>query len=172
MRSLLIKALQLPLALIVMFYEWGWSALSVIFDWLARRPFWAWLESQIRRLPPYPAMLLFVLPSIAMFPVKLAALWLLSHGHAMWGTIVIVAAKLVGTAIVARIFTLTKPALMKLAWFARFYHWFKPWKDGWMNTLRASAPWRFARRLREAARVQVRAMVKAVRSWFRPSRRQ
>ena len=163
MMRLLIRLLQLPLALIVMFYEWGWTHLSHVFVWLARRPLWAKLEAWMARLPPYAALLLFILPSLALFPVKLSALWLVSHGQKILGLIVIIAAKIVGTAVIARIFTLTQPALMQLKWFARFYNWFKPWKDGWMAMLRASAPWRAIR----LARAKMRRWGQRITARFR-----
>ena len=57
----LIRLLQLPLALIVMFYEWGWETLGHVFDWLARRPLWKAMEDAIRRLPPWAALVVFAL---------------------------------------------------------------------------------------------------------------
>jgi hypothetical protein len=159
-----IRSLQLPLALVVMFYEWGWTSLSAVFAWLAQRPLWAKLEAWISRRPPYVALLLFLLPTVVLFPVKLGALWLAAHGQKIIALIVIIIAKIFGTAIIARIFTLTQPALMQLAWFARFYNWFKPWKDTWMATLRASAPWRAIRRIRLRARLQLQRVSAAFRA--------
>ena len=145
MLRFLIRLLQLPLALLVLFYDWGWETLSHVFDWLARRPLWRAMENAIRRLPPWGALLLFALPTMLLFPIKLAALWLIAQGKGALGVIVIVGAKLVGTAVVARLFSLTRPALMQLRWFATFYHWFIPWKDLWLDAIRASWPWRVSR---------------------------
>ena len=64
------------------------------------------------------------------------------------GTLVILMAKLVGTAIVARLFTLTQPALMQLGWFARTYTRWMGWKDALMAQARASWPWRLGRVLK------------------------
>ena len=55
------------------------------------------------------------------------------------------AAKLAGTALVARIFQLTQPALMQLPFFARWYTRWKLWKDGVMRAVRAHPAWRAAR---------------------------
>jgi hypothetical protein len=159
----LLRLIQLPLALVVMFYEWGWQTLSAVFNWLAKRRFWAWLEAQVRRAPPYLALLLFLLPSLALFPVKLGAVWLVTHGQKMLGVALLGIAKVVGTAVVARLFSLTQPALMRLTWFARFYNWFKPWKDGWMTLLRASMPWRMARIV--GRRIKMRLAL--VRQWLK-----
>ncbi|TAG04472.1 MAG: hypothetical protein EAZ30_16620 [Betaproteobacteria bacterium] len=150
-----------------MFYEWGWQSLSAVFAWLAKRPLWGLLESLIRRAPPYVALLLFLLPSLALFPVKLGALWLVAHGQKLLGVGVLIAAKIVGTAVVARLFSLTQPALMQLAWFARFYGWFKPWKDGWLALLRASAPWRLTRIFIGRMKARFRRIREHVQHWLR-----
>lgn len=159
----LLRLLQLPLALIVMFYEWGWATLAHLFDWFARRPWWAAIEAGIRRLPPWPALLLFGAPGVALVPVKLFALWLMASGQQWLGVAVIVAAKVLGTAIVARLFALTQPALMQLAWFARGYRWFVPWKDAWLEAIRASLVWRMARVIKFRLRRALTRLVRLLR---------
>lgn len=163
MLRFLIRLLQLPLALIVLFYDWGWETLAHVFDWLARRPFWRGIENAIRKLPPWAAMLVFLLPTALLFTIKLAALWLVARGQHVVGVLVIVAAKLVGTAVVARLFSLTQPALMQLRWFAAFYHWFIPWKDLWLDAIRASWPWRVGRVIKRRVK---RAVVAAYHKIF------
>ena len=160
----LLRLLQLPLALIVMFYEWGWETLAHVFDWLARKRLWHAMEDAIRRLPPWAALLVFALPSVLLFPVKLLALWLIAHDQGATGVVVIIAAKLVGTAVVARLFNLTQPALLRLAWFAAMYRWFIPWKDAWMNAIRASWPWRAGRVIKYRVK---RALVTTFKKVFR-----
>ena len=46
----------------------------------------------------------------------------------MAGVGVFFLAKVVGTALFARVFALTSPALMRLPWFKRLYDWFVPFK--------------------------------------------
>ena len=164
MLRFLFRLLQLPLALLVLFYDWGWETLSHVFDWLARRPLWRAMENTIRRLPPWAALLVFLVPTALLFPIKLAALWLIAQGKGALGVIVIVGAKLVGTAVVARLFSLTQPALMKLRWFATFYHWFIPWKDLWLDAIRASWPWRAGRVIKRRVK---RSVVAAYNKIFR-----
>ena len=164
MLRFLIRLLQLPLALIVLFYDWGWETLSHVFDWLAKRPLWRALENVIRKLPPWGALLVFLVPTVLLFPIKLAALWLIAQGQHVVGVLVIVAAKFVGTAVVARLFSLTQPALMKLYWFAAFYRWFIPWKDLWLDAIRSSWPWRAGRVIKRRVK---RAAVAAYNKIFR-----
>ncbi len=75
-----------------------------------------------------------------LLPVKLFGLFLLGEGHAMSALLLLLVAKLVGTAILARLFQLVEPALMQLPWFARFYPRWKVWKDGVLERVRLSAP--------------------------------
>ena len=60
-----------------------------VFDWLARRPVVEGDEDAIRRLPPWAALLVFALPSLMLFPVRLLALWLIAHGQRVLGVTVI-----------------------------------------------------------------------------------
>ena len=158
----LIRLVQLPLALILMFYEWGWQSLAHVFDWLAKLPLWRAMENGIRRLPPWAALVLFALPTATLLPVKLAALWLIAQGHEIAGVVLILTAKIVGTAVVARLFSLTQPALLRLAWFAAFYRWLIPWKDAWINAIRASWPWRMGRVMKFRAKRAVMAAYRRV----------
>lgn len=163
MRALLkalARAAAWPLALIVIFEEWGWAPLQRAMAWLAQKLHLRWFEARIQRLPPYPALALFLLPSLLLLPVKLAALWLVGQGHVVWGVVVVALAKLTGTAIVARLFVLTQPALMQLNWFAVAYRRWTSWKHVWLAHIRASWPWRWGRVVRR----------QAVRLWQRLTR--
>jgi hypothetical protein len=61
------------------------------------------------------------------------------------GALLVVAAKVVGTALVARLFTLTRPALMQLPWFARLHRRWIRWKEALLRPVRASWAWRWTR---------------------------
>ena len=156
MITLLLRAIKnlisIPLALLILFEEWGWEPLQALLARCARWRLWAWMEARIRALSPYAALATFALPSVLLLPVKLLALWTLSHGHAVLGAAVIIAAKLVGTAIVARLFNLTRPALMQLAWFAKAYGHWTTWKDNLLTQVRATWAWRMGRVIKRSLR--------------------
>ena len=143
------RGVEAPLALLILFEEWGWEPLKRAMSWLMRWPPLAWIERAIARLPPYAALAVFFVPTLLLLPLKLAALWLIGKGQALLGVAVIVGAKLAGTALVARLFHLTQPALMKLAWFARLYKGWVAWKDAWVLRIRSSWAWRVSRRLKQ-----------------------
>ncbi len=70
-------------------------------------------------LSPGFALAAFLVPMLALLPFKLGGLWLIGKGHALLGLATFLTAKFVGTALFAWLFSLTKPALLQIAWFAR-----------------------------------------------------
>ena len=137
------------LALVLLFEEWGWEPLQRALARIGQLPGLRWLERWISNLPPYAALAVFLVPTALLLPIKLLALWMMSRSWVLGGTLVIVVAKLVGTAVVARLFTLTQPALMTLPWFARLYARWSAWKSALLERVRASRPWRLARQMRQ-----------------------
>jgi hypothetical protein len=149
--------LQVLLALLILLEEWGWRPLGDLLGRLARWRPWAQLETGIARLPPYVALLVFVLPSALLLPLKFLALFLIARGQLVLAGLLFAAAKVVATALVARLFMLTQPALMQIAWFAWLYDRFIPWKDALEEHVRASYVWRVGRVWKARARRMVRA---------------
>ena len=142
MRRALKALFTWAVALLILFEEWGWVPLANAVAWLGRLPVFRWLEQRIQLLPPYAALAVFFLPTLALLPVKLFALWLIGEGQGFLGVAIIVIAKIAGTAVIARLFMLTQPALMQLPWFARLYVRWTTWKDALIAQVRASAAWR------------------------------
>ena len=138
--------------MVLLFEEWGWEPLARSFAKLARLPCWAKLEKSIVALPPWAALLVFAVPALALVPVKLLALYLLGQGYLVGGLLLVIAAKITGTALAARLFQLTHPALMRLAWFARLYGPWKRWKDRVLAQVRNSLIWTQVRRLKQRLR--------------------
>jgi len=144
-----VRGVMLLLAALVLFIEeWGWRPLTAFVARLAAWPPLARLEAWVRAAPPRVALALFLVPAAALFPLKVFALWLIHLGHAVLGLSVIVLAKLVGTALVGRLFILTEAQLMRFAWFARALGWWRATKARVMEALRRSLAWRMARRMR------------------------
>ncbi len=81
------------------------------------------VERRIAALRPRWAFVAFILPSAILVPAKLIGLHAIAAGHWVIGSAVFIVAKVAGVALFSRIFNLTRPALMQLAWFARFYAW-------------------------------------------------
>ena len=162
-------------ALVLFAEEVAWEVLKRVMAALGRLPLIRSLEVMLARLPPYGAAAAFLLPGLLLMPVKIGALWLIAQGHALAGLGVIVAAKLAGTALVARIFTLTRPALMTLDWFARLYRFIMRWRERLYGYVRASSAWQALERMRAALRDALARMkpgwvmlrLRAIRRWRR-----
>ena len=147
-------------AVILAIEEWGWRPLTA---WAARIAEWpplARLEARIRSASPRTALLLFLVPAVLLFPVKLLALWFIHMGRTGLGLIVILAAKLLGTALVGRLFIITEPLLMQFAWFARSLAWWRSTKGRIKLALRNSAGWQAASRLRRRISICMRRMAR------------
>lgn len=149
-------ALQVLLALVLLFEEWGWRPLAAALAWLARFRLWARVELFIAGLPPYGALLALALPTSILFPLKLLSIYLLGHGRIFAAGLLFVGAKIASTALIARLFLLTKPALMQIAWFAAIYNWIMPWKEALFETIRQSWAWRYGRMLKNRVRLEVK----------------
>ncbi|MDP2368087.1 hypothetical protein [Rhodoferax sp.] len=50
LKRLLRSILLAPLAVVLLFEEWGWAPLAALFARLARLPLWAWLERKVAAL--------------------------------------------------------------------------------------------------------------------------
>ena len=145
----LLRGLLLLLAAIVLLIEeWGWRPLTAWAARLAQWPPLSRLEARIRQARPGAALALFLVPAALLFPIKLLALWFIHLGHAVAGVMVIVAAKLLGTALVGRLFILCEPQLMQFAWFARALGGWRATKLRIHDAVSRSGPWRMARWLR------------------------
>jgi len=138
----------LVLAAAVLFIEeWGWRPLTAAAARIGRWPPLARVESLIRQVRPGIALVLFLVPALALFPVKLAALWLIHMGQAALGITVIVLAKVLGTALVGRLFLLTETQLMTFPWFVSAWTWWRATKARVSESVRRSKAWRAARYL-------------------------
>ncbi|HEY2928237.1 hypothetical protein [Piscinibacter sp.] len=150
-------------ALVLAIEEWGWRPLTA---WAARLAKWAplaRLEARIRAAPPSVALALFLVPAVLLFPVKLLALWFIHMGRTMLGVVVIVAAKLLGTALVGRLFIITEAQLVQFAWFARALAWWRATKLRVRAALRRSGGWQAVQRARRRASVWLRRRTRGAR---------
>lgn len=153
----LLRGLLLALAaLVILFEEWGWRPLAAFVARLAQWPPLQRLEARIAAAPRRVALLLFLAPALGLLPVKIGALWLIDQGRAGLGLGLIIVAKIVGTALVGRLFILVERQLMTFPWFARVLGWWNRTKASVLAAVRRTAAWR-----------ALRVMLRAARSWLR-----
>src|SRR6266704_6901756 len=105
-----------------------WVLLAVIFlivAWLVAliplRTFKQWLAERVDTLSPAMTLIVFIVPVIPLFPLKLVGLWLLTHEHWMSAIATIVFAKFLGVGVAAFIFDVTRHKLLEMRWFEALY---------------------------------------------------
>ena len=140
------------LAIVFLIEAWLWRHLEPIVEWvvawLPLRAVKARLAGIIRKLPPAATLVVFAVPIVALFPLKVLGLWLLAHKHWIAAGGVLIFAKLAGLAITAFVFEVTRPKLLQLRWFRWLYEHVLIWLD-WARDL--VAPIR--RRIRRLFRI-------------------
>ncbi len=141
LKRILMPPMIVLAAFIMFFEEWLWDHLVAITARIARAPVFRVIEARLARLSPYSAMVVFLVPGAMLLPVKLAALYFIAHGHPGGGLIVIVVAKLIGTAIVARLYTVCRPALLTISWFRRLCEGLARFKERLYAAIRAMPAW-------------------------------
>ncbi len=160
LRRLFRGLFSIPLAIWIFLEEWVWDEMLALMAWVGKLPPVHWVETQVAKLPPYAALIAFIIPGAILLPFKLAAVWLIAHGHGVYGLWVFVIAKIVGTAFLARIFSLTKPALLTIGWFNRAYLIITAWKERLYAYVRALPVY-------QRIRASARALKLAVKQWWR-----
>jgi hypothetical protein len=163
-RVIIRHILAAVVAAVVLFEEWGWRPLADLLGRLARLAPIAVLEARLRTLPPYGALAVFALPSVLILPLKLVALYLIAQGHTVVAASLFVGAKIVGTALVARIYMLTEHALMQIGWFKRAYDTLMPLKHALVDWARESAAWKYGRVIKLRVKRAVAPLVVSVRT--------
>jgi hypothetical protein len=94
------------------------------------------LRRQIKRLRPYPALLILAVPLAVVEPLKLATIFIAGEGHWITGGLVLLFAYAVSLFVTHWLFQVLKPKLLTLPWFARSWAWFiaareKAWR--WLS---------------------------------------
>ncbi|AFM13389.1 hypothetical protein [Turneriella parva] len=171
MKDFLKRVITAPLyavaAVVVLLEDWLWDDLQRFAEYLGHLPVFHQLEAFVVRLPPAGALAVFLVPTVLLFPVKLVALWLVSGGHVALGVLTMVAAKIVGTALVARIFKLTKPKLLQFSWFAKIYQRITLFKMRIYERLKSTAVYQHLLRLRLNIRESWLRFKTRRKSWLR-----
>jgi hypothetical protein len=113
---------------------------------LARRiagwPVWRRVEAWTVRLPPYPTLLVFLVPVLLLEPVKPLAAWLAASGHGALALLLFGVTEAIKLVVVERLFHANRAKLLTIGWFARLYGLWT-----WLKLRVTQHPaWRAARR--------------------------
>jgi hypothetical protein len=154
-------------AIVVLLEDWLWDDLRRMAAAIGRLPVFHQIEALIVSLPPYGSLAIFAAPSLLLIPVKLAALWFIAHGQAWLGLATVVGAKVAGTAMVARIYQLTEPKLLRIGWFARLHERFVAFKARIYQVIRSTRLYQTTHRQSQKLREMIRRMLGQRRSFWR-----
>jgi hypothetical protein len=121
----LLQPVWVLLAIIFLIEAWLWDRLEPIVAKVVAaiplRAFKQWLAERVDTLSPAMTLIVFIVPVLPLFPLKLVGIWLLTHEHWMSAVFTILFAKFLGVGVTAFIFDVTRPKLLEMAWFERLY---------------------------------------------------
>jgi hypothetical protein len=131
----LLQPIWVLLAVIFLIEAWLWDHLEPVVAWFVAliplRTFKAWLAERVDTLSPAMTLIVFIVPVIPLFPLKLVGFWLLTHEYWMSAVATIIFAKFLGVGVAAFVFDVTKDKLLEMSWFETLYEF--------VLTLRAKA---------------------------------
>jgi hypothetical protein len=121
----LLQPVWVLLAIVFLIEAWLWDHLEpIVAKVVAAIPlarFKQWLTERVDALSPAMTLIVFVVPIIPLFPLKLIGLWLLTHEYWTSAVFTILFAKMLGVGVTAFVFDVTRDKLLEMHWFERLY---------------------------------------------------
>ena len=121
----LLQPIWVLLAVIFLIEAWLWDHLEPIVAWVVSKfplhTLKQWLADRVDTLSPAMTLIVFVVPVIPLFPLKLIGLWLLMHEYWISAILTIIVAKLLGVGVTAFVFDVTRDKLLQMDWFEKLY---------------------------------------------------
>jgi hypothetical protein len=121
----LLQPLWILLAIVFLIEAWLWDHLEPIVarvvGLIPLRSFKQWLSDRVDTLSPAMTLIVFIVPVIPLFPLKLVGFWLLAHEYWVSAIVTIIFAKFLGVGVAAFIFDVTRPKLLEMEWFEKLY---------------------------------------------------
>ena len=121
----LLQPIWILLAVIFLIEAWLWDHLEPVVAWFVAliplRSFKQWLAERVDTLSPAMTLIVFIVPVIPLFPLKMVGLWLLTHEYWISAILTIIFAKFLGVGVAAFIFDVTRDKLLEMDWFETLY---------------------------------------------------
>ncbi|MCK1738027.1 hypothetical protein IVA79_29560 [Bradyrhizobium sp. 138] len=121
----LLQPVWVLLAIVFLIEAWLWDHLEpIVARIVAAVPlarFKQWLTERVDALSPAMTLIVFAVPVVPLFPLKLIGLWLLAHEYWTSAVFTIVFAKMLGVGVTAFVFDVTRDKLLEMRWFERIY---------------------------------------------------
>jgi len=129
----------------MLFEDWVWDSIVALMELVGRLKMISRLETFLAQQNQYLLLTLFIFPFLIMIPAKLYGLYLIAGGKVIRGVAIFVIAKGLITALVTRLFIISKDKLIRIKAFAAFYYWFKDKKEWLYSEVRKLPAWQMAR---------------------------
>src|SRR3977135_1721410 len=104
----LLQPLWVLLAIVFLVEAWLWDHLDpIVARFVSSIPlptFKQWLADRVDALAPAMTLIVFIVPVIPLFPLKLVGLWLLTHEYWISAILTIIFAKLLRVGVTAFVF--------------------------------------------------------------------
>src|SRR4051812_19572603 len=121
----ILQPIWVLLAIIFLIEAWLWDHLEPIVAWfvarIPMRAFKQWLAERVDTMSPAMTLIVFIVPVIPLFPLKLVGFWLLAHEYWLSAILTIIFAKFLGVGVAAFVFDVTRDKLLEMAWFEKLY---------------------------------------------------
>jgi hypothetical protein len=160
LRRSLASCLLFVAAVVLLFEEWFWEKSTAIAARLGRLPALSDLESWIRGRERWSALALFVAPVVVIYPFKALALYAMAQGYVTGGVTAFILAKLVATAVFARLYQLTEHAIIQ-------FHWVRRMRAAFLRGRAFVHAWLNAKPAYRRARVLVRGSSRRIKHRYR-----
>jgi cell division protein FtsW (lipid II flippase) len=151
------KLLLSILAVFLIIEEWLWDGLSACGHYLIALLRLESFERWLTQTTPNTALLAFLIPVLIVTPINLAAIWLMIQGLLLQGILLEIFAKLLGTLLVARVFTLTKSQLLSFRVINAIYTTISGWLRWAHQKVVDTAIYRYSKVLKAEVKARVKA---------------
>jgi hypothetical protein len=160
LRRSLASCLLFVAAVVLLFEEWFWEKSTAVAARLGRLPLLSDIEAWIRGRERSSALALFVVPVVVIYPFKALALYAMARGYVTGGVTAFILAKLVATAVFARLYQLTEHAIIQ-------FHWVRRTRAAFLRGRAFVHAWLNAQPAYRRARVLVRASSRRIKHRYR-----
>jgi hypothetical protein len=159
-RRSLASSLLFVAAMVLLFEEWFWERSTAVAKRLGRLPLLSDLESWIRHRERWGSLALFAAPILVIYPFKALALYAMAQGYVLGGMTAFILAKLVATALFARLYQLTEHAIIQ-------FHWVRRTRAAFLRARAFIHAWLDAQAAYRRARVLLREQSQRIKHRYR-----
>jgi hypothetical protein len=145
-------------ALWMLFEDWVWDSIVAVMEVAGRLKSINRFEAFLAKQNQYLLLALFTFPFLIMIPAKLYGLFLMASGKVVRGVIIFVMAKALITALVTRLFVISRDKLLQIEAFAAFYFWFMRKKAWLYSEVRKLPGWQTTGKRIAKIKMQLRSL--------------